>query len=277
MTGRIVGRTSPISWFGGKFYIAKLIIPYFPPHQCYVEPFCGSAQMFFQKTPSPNEVLNDINGELINFFRVLKSDPEWFTYRASHTPASRQLFLEYLHDKELLFCPERAWRFFYLNTLSYSGCDVGTDKKPRCAASALRGRAGVLRNKVDNICAFSERLRDAYIENLPYADCIERYDHESTFFYVDPPYMGYEKAYGNGVFEPDDFERLASTLSNIAGKFILSINDVPLAREVFGRFEMVQIDVKYFANSTSSPKAAHELIFANYPLIKSGQKNLWEE
>jgi len=80
------------------------------------------------------------------------------------------------------------------------------------------------------------------IERLPYGSLMDRYDREGTLFYLDPPYINGEADYGAGVFEPADYQRLADQLGRIAGRFILSINDMPLAREVFGRFEVVEVE-----------------------------------
>src|SRR6478672_667342 len=68
---------SPITWFGGKGLLARKIVPLFPPHHCYVEPFCGGASCLFAKSPSPVEVVNDVDGDIVNFFRVLR-DPGKF-------------------------------------------------------------------------------------------------------------------------------------------------------------------------------------------------------
>ena len=61
-----------IAWMGGKRRLAKHILPLFPKHSCYIEPFAGGAALFFMKKPSEVEVLNDVNGELINMYRVVK-------------------------------------------------------------------------------------------------------------------------------------------------------------------------------------------------------------
>jgi DNA adenine methylase len=84
-----------------------------------------------------------------------------------------------------------------------------------------------------------ERLAGVVIECLPWANFIARYDNPTTLFYLDPPYWGSETDYGSGVFGYADFVRIATRLVRIAGKFILSVNDVPETREAFADFEMV--------------------------------------
>jgi len=90
-----------------------------------------------------------------------------------------------------------------------------------------------------------ERLAGVIIECLPWADFVERYDSQATLFYLDPPYWGSETDYGAGVFARTDFIRLASRLSAIAGRFILSVNDMPETREVFARFAIEKVSTRY--------------------------------
>ena len=105
-----------------------------------------------------------------------------------------------------------------------------------------------------------ERLAGVVIERLPYADLIRRYDGPDVLFYLDPPYVGCEGDYGAG-FERADFERLADQVAGIAGRFILSINDTPLAREVFGRFAIEEVPVTYtICAANGAGERAGELI-----------------
>jgi DNA adenine methylase len=105
-----------------------------------------------------------------------------------------------------------------------------------------------------------ERLAGVVIEQLPYADVIRRYDGPGTLFYLDPPYWGNEGDYGD-VFTRDDFTALAEQLAGIAGRFILSINDTPGAREVFGGFAFDEVETTYtLATVHGAGKKAGELI-----------------
>jgi DNA adenine methylase len=88
-------------------------------------------------------------------------------------------------------------------------------------------------------------LAGVVLECLPWAEFVDRYDSPKTLFYLDPPYWGSETDYGAGVFTRGDFVRLASRLARIEGRFILSVNDVPEMREVFGRFSIESVATRY--------------------------------
>lgn len=104
-----------IPWMGGKRRLAGDIIPLIPEHTCYVEPFAGGAAIFFMKEPSKAEVLNDINGELINLYRVLKHHIEEFLKQFKWALHSRQIFeWEKLTDPRTLTDIQRAARFYYI-------------------------------------------------------------------------------------------------------------------------------------------------------------------
>src|SRR5579871_6540541 len=108
--------TSPIiPWIGGKRRLANKIIPLFPTHECYVEPFAGAAALYFRKRPALVEVLNDINGELINLYRVVKIHLEEFTRQFKWALTSREIF-KWLQitPAETLTDIQRAARFYYL-------------------------------------------------------------------------------------------------------------------------------------------------------------------
>ncbi|WP_049191956.1 DNA adenine methylase, partial [Serratia marcescens] len=109
-----------IPWVGGKRKLARQILPLFPKHTCYVEPFCGGAALFFSKEPSKVEVVNDINGELINLYRVVKHHLEEFVRQFKWALSSRQIFeWEKLCVPETLTDIQRAARFYYLQNMAF--------------------------------------------------------------------------------------------------------------------------------------------------------------
>ena len=111
-----------VPWIGGKRRLAKHILPLFPAHTCYVEPFCGAAALYFLKTPSKIEVINDINGELVNLYRVVKHHLEEFVRQFKWALVSRQIF-KWLQDtpEETLTDIQRAARFYYLQKQAFGG------------------------------------------------------------------------------------------------------------------------------------------------------------
>jgi DNA adenine methylase len=104
------------------------------------------------------------------------------------------------------------------------------------------------------------RLARVYVECLPYAELIGRYDGPGTFFYIDPPYWGCEEYYGPGIFRREDFTRMAMQLAGIRGKFILSLNDTPDVREVFKAFDIEAVKTKYTCSNGKNVPAGEVLI-----------------
>lgn len=109
-----------IPWVGGKRKLARKLLPLFPMHSCYVEPFCGGAALFFMKEPSKAEVLNDINGDIVNLYRVIQNHLEEFIKQFKWALTSREIF-RWLKDTppEVLTDIQRAARFYYLQKLSF--------------------------------------------------------------------------------------------------------------------------------------------------------------
>ena len=111
------------------------------------------------------------------------------------------------------------------------------------------------------------RLSGVVIECLDYREFIRRYDGPSTLFYLDPPYWGCEDDYGKAMFARSDFEALAAQLDSINGRFLMSINDVPEVREMFGWFEMVSVETVYSVSRLKRPgERRPELLVSNYPM-----------
>ncbi len=117
-----MGIRSPIKWVGGKSKLRKTIVPMIPKHECYVEVFGGAGWVLFSKEPSRVEVLNDIDGELMNFFRVVKSHPEELIRSFDWDLTSREEFNRLLQqDPTKLSEVERAHRFYYIIMASWGG------------------------------------------------------------------------------------------------------------------------------------------------------------
>ena len=136
---------------------------------------------------------------------------------------------------------ERAGRFLYLQRLAFGGKVAG-----RSFGIETNGPARFDVTKLGPLLdEIHERLAGVVIECLPWADFVERYDSPTTLFYLDPPYWGSETDYGAGVFTRVDFIRLASRLSAIAGRFLLSVNDVRETREIFARFGIESVTTRY--------------------------------
>ncbi len=248
-----------IPWLGGKRRLASSILPLFGPHGCYVEPFCGGAAIFFMKQPSDVEVINDINGELVNLYRIVQCHLEEFVRQFKWALTSRKIFeWEQIKDPRTLTDIQRAARFYYLQRNAFGG---RIDGQNFGYATTAPPRLNLLRLEED-LSAAHLRLSTAYVENLPWTDCIRRYDRPHTLFYCDPPYWQTE---GYGMdFGFENYEEMASLASNIAGTLIISINDHPAIRKAFKGLPMREVSTTYLVAGSDSPKAANELIIGNW-------------
>ena len=254
----------PLPYIGGKRRIASTLAALIPPHTTYVEPFAGGAQVFFRKSPSAVEVLNDLDGEVVNFLRVCQRHPQELSRVLRWQPASRRLFEQHIKQPpELLTDVERAARFFYLQKYAWSG--KRTRKSFRFAVTRAPSYSAASLEK--RLLRVAERLDRVQLEQRPYEEILRLYDRPTTFFYCDPPYVGLDLYQHN--FTDAQFVGLARQLGTLKGRFLLSINDCPKAREWFGQFTRKEISLTY--TSTRHPRAFPELLFANFPLTTAAE------
>jgi len=251
--------TPIVPWIGGKRRLAKHIIPMFPEHSCYVEPFCGAAALYFLKDEVKVEILNDINGELMNLYRVVQNHLEEFVRQFKWSLISRAMFnwLQMMPTEPLTDI-QRAARFYYLQKLSFGG---KVDKQSFGTSTTTTPRLNLLRIE-ENLSQAHLRLSRTTIENLPWHECIQRYDRSHTLFYCDPPYWGTE---GYGVpFGLDQYSRMAELGRSIQGKMIISVNDIPEMREAFEGFTMESVSIRYAVGGTQGRDEKYELIIRNF-------------
>lgn len=252
--------TKPIiPWVGGKRRLAKHLLPIFPDHDCYVELFCGAAALFFMKEAANTEVVNDINGELVNLYRVIKYHLEEFHRQFKHALVSRQIF-EWLKitPPETLTDIQRASRFFYLQKMSFGG---KVESQTFGTAPSSPPKMNLLRMEED-LSQAHLRLSRTYIEHLSWDRCLAKYDRHYTLFYADPPYWQTE---GYGVdFGFEQYEALAEAAKSIKGKMIISLNDHPDILRVFRGLAISTIQIPYTVGGTTRMKMANELIIRNW-------------
>ena len=255
-------------YLGGKRNLARRICSVIEQidHDGYAEPFVGMGGIFFRRAARPRgEYINDISGDVTTLFRVVRrhyqalvDELEW--YQASREEFSRLKSV----DPETLTDIERAARFLFLQRLAFGGkvCgrNFGTDSRSPARFNIARLRS--------TLKALRDRLAPVVIERLPYTEFIRRYDRSGMLFYLDPPYWGCEGDYGADVFGREDFAALAAQLGQIAGKFLLSINDTPAIRECFSRFSMLEVETSYSISTqaTGRPKKVGELLIANFDI-----------
>lgn len=256
-------RNSPLNYVGGKRLLRKKIIAIMPEHTCYVEVFVGAGWVFFGKEPSKAEVINDLDGELVNFYQVIKNRHQDFIDAFEWHLMSREIFRKYKEmDPGTLYELERAVRFYYLLKYGYAG----RMRNPSFGTATTRIKS-LSPDKIKIFISDAyERLQAAIIENLSFDDLIPRYDRPHTLFYLDPPYVG-TKDYRHN-FETDQHHQLAEVLRNVKGKFILSYNDNRFVRNLYKGYKIRPAKVRYSVSLTSNTGGRRrqfgELIITNY-------------
>lgn len=234
---------SPFKWVGGKSRLRKYIIDLLPPHTCYVEPFCGAAWVLFGKKPSDVEVINDIDNNLVNFFRVVKEKPEELIASFEWELVARSEFerLATLDPTELTDV-QIAHRFYYLIMAGWGG----ELNYPRFQTSISDGGHGnrligalkTLRSRIEPV---HQRLKTVIIENLNWWECVDRYDRQGTVMYIDPPYPKNKVNYAHNMREWADHYHIVDRLSKAQCKWILSSYDSLEVRDLFRNFTIAPI------------------------------------
>lgn len=248
----------PLSYVGGKNRLASRIISLIPEHKTFVEPFGGGAQVLFRKNPSEVEVLNDIDGELVNFYRVCQAHHDELLKQLRFMLLSREWY-ERLRETtpDGLTDIQRAARYFFLQKSSFGGMVAR-----QSFATHITKHPSFTPKRIPQIIqAAYERLQTVLIERLPFERVIEKYDRPETFFYLDPPYYGVNLYRFN--FSAEDFKRLAGCLAALKGKFLLSINDHPEIRKLFSNFRIEDVEL-YYSLQRHAGRRYSELFIRNY-------------
>lgn len=244
-----------IPWIGGKRRLADVLISRFPPHSCYVEVFAGGAALYFLRPPADVEVINDINGELVNLYRVVKHHLEEFVRQFKWALSSREVFKWLQATPPVTMTDiQRAARFYYLQHNAF-----GARLEGQTFGTATTSPPGLnLLRLEETLSAAHLRLASTFIEHLPWRECIERYDRPHTFFYMDPPYWETE---GYGVpFGLEEYHAIAAVMRSLQGKAILSINDHPTMRQVFDGLDVDVVPITYTVGGGQHAAERTELI-----------------
>jgi DNA adenine methylase len=248
----------PLSYIGGKRTLAKRLIAIFPEHTTYVEAFCGGAQVLFRKPPSKVEVINDKDGEIVNFFRVCQHHHEELLRYFRFCLVSRKSFArEKATDPATLTDVQRAVRFLYLLKNSFASLV----RNPNFHWHVVQPPGFNLERLPQLIENAHARLERVQIECLPYEEVLKRYDRPSTLFYLDPPY--YKRSLYRYNLTPEDFATFAERLQKLRGKFVLSLNDVPEVRALFRRFHIQGVELSYTAQKVSG-RRYREVLITNF-------------
>ena len=285
---------SPVSWVGSKAAVLPVLYALFPQNYTrYIEPFGGSGAVLLGKAqPDPFEVYNDYNSNLVNLFRCMRDRPValirelgFLTLNSREDFNALRAFLtqEEIHDpwlkeelaltEQMLPAPEsaeiqalmrersedhdvrRAASFLKLLRFSYSS----TGDSYACQPYDVSKLFGLIRQ-------VSERLSNAVIEHQDFETLIRHYDRPESFFYCDPPYFMSEYVYTCG-FQREDHLRLHDVLASTQGKWLLSYNDCPEIRELYGGYQQFSF-TRPHRMSGKAGEQFPELLVGNYDLFE---------
>lgn len=225
------GKLIAFGWYGGKFSHLNWLLPLLPSCHHYCEPFAGSAAVLLNRRPSPVETYNDIDGEVVNFFAVLRDRREELIQAIALTPFSREEFASAVSPpRGPIGEVEQARRFFVRARQARTGLaqTASLGRWANCKNTSRSGMSGVVSRwlgSVEMLPLIAERLLRVQIENRPAADIVQLYDDPKTLFYCDPPYVhgsrGDAKAYS---YEMSDAEhtKFAQVLNLCTGKVAVS-------------------------------------------------------
>jgi DNA adenine methylase len=257
---------TPITYYGGKQTLLKYLLPLIPQHKMYCEPFFGGGAVFFAKPKSEVEVINDINGEIVNFFKVIKTKFPELQSEIKATLHSRELYrnamVVYAHP-DLFTDVKRAWALGVLTNQGFAGMigswGFGKDDSKEAALATKRD----LFTK-----EYEDRLTKVQVENNNAIKVINRCDDKETFIYADPPYIGSDQGHYKGYSE-SDYRELLDTLAKVKGKFLLSSYPSKILSTYIKKHKWkVQKVTKSVAVTKHTDKVKTEMIVMNYDPAK---------
>lgn len=265
----------PFPYFGGKQRIADKIVALFPAHEHYVEPFAGGLSVLMAKKRSRMETVNDLDGDLMTFWQVLREQPEALARACALTPHAR-VEHQIARDREGVSELERARRVWVALSQGRAGQLVRTGWRYYidAGASPSMGMPGYLAAYVDRMAAASERLHHVSLECRPALEVITAYGAApSTLLYVDPPYLGGARgstySYQHEMRGEDAHRELAEALLSVAATVVLSGYHSPLYDAMYGRWHQYEIRAhtnqgNHSANVTTNARV--EVVWSNRPL-----------
>lgn len=267
-----MGKIIAFGWYGGKYSHLDWLLPLLPSATHYCEPFGGSAAVLINREPSPIETYNDVHGEVVNFFRVLREQKDALVEAIGLTPFSRAEFEVAIKEPSAgLTELERARRFYILARQVRTGLaqKASSGRWAHCLLTSRAGMAGAVSRwlgAVEDLPLIAQRLLRVQIENEPAIEVIKRYDSCETLFYCDPPYphgaRGDSHAYANEMTD-EQHRELAAVLRNVKGKVALSSYHCQLMDELYGDWQRVESKEKIIH---SVKTMRQEVLWINYEL-----------
>lgn len=259
---------TPITYYGGKQTMVKYLLSLIPPHKLYCEPFFGGGALFFAKPKSEVEVINDTNGEVVNFFRMVKSKFSELQKEVRSSLHSRELYRRawvVYQNPDMFSDVKRAWAFWILTNQGFAG---------RMGSWAFAKDCSIERNqsrkREEFTKDYADRLNTVQIENNDALKVIDRCDEKQSFFYVDPPYINSNQGHYKGYTE-EDYTRLLERLGKLKGKFLLSSYPSAVLKKFRHRNKWHSMNLKKHVSVTKlTDKIKTEMLVCNYDPVKTG-------
>lgn len=256
----------PFAYFGGKTTLAPRIAAMLPPHEHYVEPFAGSLAVLLAKPRSRMETVNDLDRDLVTFWRVLREQPDELVRVCALTPHSRAEHLEAYALDEAPNDLERARRVWVLLTQGRGGQLRPTGWRHFVdPAGSVVGMPGYLEAYVERMGPAVARLAGVSLECQPALDVIRRYGRSSNvLLYVDPPYLGSTRVSGGYQHEmrrDDEHRELAEALQECRAAVVLSGYDSPLYDDLFQGWHSTRISTTTGQGGTRQERT--EVLWSN--------------
>lgn len=275
----------PIAYYGGKSRLARWVAQLFPPHRVYVEPFAGSAAVLFAKPRAPHEILNDVDGHVVNFFRVLREQREELELLCRLTPYARDEFAEADLEEEGITDLERARRFWVRTTGSFAKTTHGTGWSTSINQHSNQARSAL--NRIGRFAPCAERLMKVSIENRDALEVLDSYADPDGVAYVDPPYLMTTRSamhrrprgdYRHEFATEEDHRALAEVLHRWPGSVFLSGYPSDLYLELYADWDFVErkvirnvANLRVGAKNRRGPiQGPHttEVVWSNRPLAR---------
>lgn len=269
------------NYYGGKQSMISDILPLLPDCDHYCEPFAGSLAILLNRRPSPIETANDLNGDIANFFRVLRRSGRRFVKELQLMPYSREEFEAAWEETDDNF--ERALRFFVRVTMDIAKAGRKCDKSWASNVKYCQGEHSYapfnFMRKVAGLQQVVARLKGVQIENRSAVKIIQKYDTPRTLFYCDPPYIHStrtsKKDYKHEMSLEDHYE-LASVLRKCKGMVAVSGYESPDTATMYAGWKKIAFDPKQVPMSRGNGLVRQECLWLNYdPAEKQGQLKLF--
>jgi DNA adenine methylase len=245
-----------MSWYGGKGNMVNEILPYFPVHTTYVEVYGGGASLLFAKPPSPVEVYNDVNTDLVNFFRVLRDKDKYVALQnmLELTPYSRYEWEQSYDYKDAHDDVTRAYKFFIRVRNSFSAGQRGWSFSIDTTNRGMSGSVSKYLSVISRLPQVHSRLMVVQIECKPALELIPLYDRGTTFFYLDPPYV-HETRVATNAYEYEmtdyDHEEMLRLVTNTKGMVMISGYNNHLYDKWLQDWNKVEFSARCVASLTS--------------------------